>query len=43
MKTYYIRTIHDNLICGYDYIQFKEVVESLKRRNIEFTTWTSCN
>lgn len=41
MKTYYIRTLHDNIVCGYDYSQFKEVVESLKARDLKFVTWVA--
>lgn len=45
MKTYYIRTdgnednCYQPIICGYAYSQFKEVIKSLKERNISFTTW----
>lgn len=46
MKIYYIRTegTEDNgfqpIICGYDFWQYKEVVQSLRERKIPYTTWT---
>lgn len=44
MKTYYIRTFatedQPETVCGYTYKQFLEVVETLKARGIEYTTWT---
>ena len=45
MKIYYIKTngTEDNgyqpIICGYDYTQYKEVIQSLRERKIPYTTW----
>lgn len=45
MKIYYIKTngTEDNgfqpVICGYCYAQYKEVIQSLKERNISYITW----
>lgn len=45
MKTYYIKTNgnEDNgfqsIICGHDYTQYKEVVQSLRERKIPYVTW----
>lgn len=44
-KTYYIKTNgnEDNgfqpIICGYDYVQYKEVVASLRERKVPYVTW----
>lgn len=49
MKIYYIRTegTENNgfqpIICGYDFWQYKEVVQSLRERKIPYTTWTEDN
>lgn len=44
MKTYFIRTFatedQPEMICGYAYDQFLEVIRSLKARGIEYATWT---
>lgn len=44
MKTYWIRVFaHEDMpetVCGFDYCQFKEVVAALKKRGLDFTTWT---
>ena len=48
MKTYYIKTngTEDNgfkpVICGYGYAQYREVIQSLKERNIPYITWCEC-
>ena len=49
MKIYYIKTRgnEDNgyqpIVCGYCYSQYKEVIKSLKSRNISYTTWVEEN
>lgn len=43
MKIYYIHTFaHENksdMVIGYTYRQYKEVIEMLKANNIPYTTW----
>lgn len=44
MKVYYINTEvtedKPEMTCSYGYSQFKEVVSSLKKADIKFTTWS---
>ncbi len=44
MKVYYIKNYAKEdmpeMVCSYAYKQFLEVVKSLKRRGINFETWT---
>lgn len=44
MKAYYIHTEatedKPEMTCSYGYSQFKEVVSSLKKAGVKFTTWS---
>ena len=47
MKIYYIHTFatedQPEMMVGYDYSQYKEVVAMLKENNRSYTTWTQNN